>query len=76
MLFAAAADHSNSGHVSLLQILTFKYVDQLSQQLMANYAEESLFPISDPFSGANDYNENTDTSKTEEVLLFTGQTDH
>lgn len=38
-------------------------------------AQRKLSPHSDPLSGANEYNVNTDTLKTEEVLLFTDQTD-
>nr|XP_045733166.1 ribosomal protein S6 kinase delta-1 isoform X3 [Mirounga angustirostris] len=77
MLFVAAADHSSSGDVSLLHSSDSKFqglgVGELA--VTANSTEESLFHISDPLSGANEYNVNTETLKTEEVLLFTDQTE-
>ncbi|XP_048081380.1 ribosomal protein S6 kinase delta-1 isoform X5 [Ursus arctos] len=77
MLFVAAADHSSSGDVSLLHSSDSKLpgLRVVESAVTANNTEESLFPISKPLSGANEYNVNTDTLKTEEVLLFTDQTE-
>eukprot|EP00070_Physeter_catodon_P025760 XP_023989522.1 ribosomal protein S6 kinase delta-1 isoform X3 [Physeter catodon] len=77
MLFVAADDHSNAGDMSLLHSSDpeFQGLSLVASAVTANNAKESLFHISDPLSGANEYNINTDTLKTEEVLLFTDQTD-
>ncbi|XP_073756295.1 ribosomal protein S6 kinase delta-1 isoform X6 [Callorhinus ursinus] len=77
MLFVAAADHSSSGDVSLLYSSDSKFqgLGVGESAVTANSTEESLFHISNPLSGANEYNVNTDTLKTEEVLLFTDQTE-
>ncbi|XP_030893426.1 ribosomal protein S6 kinase delta-1 isoform X9 [Leptonychotes weddellii] len=77
MLFVAAADHSSSGDVSLLHSSDSKFqgLGVGESAVTANSTEESLFHISDPLSGANEYNVNTETLKTEEVLLFTDQTE-
>ncbi|XP_073904457.1 ribosomal protein S6 kinase delta-1 isoform X11 [Castor canadensis] len=69
-LFVAAVDHRSSGDTALLHSSDPKF-----QELGANVPEESLFCISNPLSGANEYNTNIDTLNTEEVLLFTDQTD-
>nr|XP_055175040.1 ribosomal protein S6 kinase delta-1 isoform X5 [Nyctereutes procyonoides] len=76
MLFVAAVDHS-SGDMSLLQSSdpNFQGLGMVESAVTANNTEESLFRISNPLSGANEYNVNTDTLKTEEVLLFTDQTE-
>ncbi|XP_067585078.1 ribosomal protein S6 kinase delta-1 isoform X4 [Pseudorca crassidens] len=77
MLFVAADDHSNAGDMSLLHSSDPKFqgLSLVASAVTANNAKESLFHISDPLSGANEYNVNIDTLKTEEVLLFTDQTD-
>eukprot|EP00069_Balaena_mysticetus_P004912 bmy_17655T0 len=77
MLFIAADDHSNAEDMSLLHSSDPKFqgLSLVASAVTANNAKESLFRISDPLSGANEYNVNTDTLKTEEVLLFTDQTD-
>uniref|UniRef100_A0A8C6DHQ7 Ribosomal protein S6 kinase delta-1 n=1 Tax=Moschus moschiferus TaxID=68415 RepID=A0A8C6DHQ7_MOSMO len=77
MLFLPAVDHSNTGDMSLLHSSESKFqgLCVVESPGTANNTEGSLFHISDPLSGANEYNVNTDTFKTEEVLLFTDQTD-
>ncbi|XP_040119092.1 ribosomal protein S6 kinase delta-1 isoform X2 [Oryx dammah] len=77
MLFLPAVDHSHTGDMSLLHSSESKFqgLSVVESPETANNTEESLFHISDPPSGANEYNVNTDTFKTEEVLLFTDQTD-
>ncbi|XP_041613020.1 ribosomal protein S6 kinase delta-1 isoform X2 [Vulpes lagopus] len=77
MLFVAAVDHSSSGDMSLLHSSdpNFQGLGVVESAVTANNTEESLFRISNPLSGANEYNVNTDTLKTEEVLLFTDQTE-
>lgn len=77
MLFAAAVDHCSSGDRSLLHSSDPKFqgLGVVASAVTANSTEESLFHISNPLSGANEYNANTETLKTEEVLLFTDQTD-
>lgn len=76
MLFAAAVDHS-SPEISLMPSLhpNFQGPGGVESAATANNTEESVFPASDPLSGANAYNAGTDTLKTEEVLLFTDQAD-
>ncbi|XP_036883559.1 ribosomal protein S6 kinase delta-1 isoform X2 [Sturnira hondurensis] len=76
MLFVAAVDPSSSGDMSLLRSSdpNFQGLGVVASPVAANSPAESLFPVSDPLSGANEY-ANTDTLKTEEVLLFTDQTD-
>ncbi|KAM5202817.1 ribosomal protein S6 kinase delta-1 isoform 7-T9 [Hipposideros larvatus] len=77
MLFAAAVDHSSSGHLPLLHSSdpNFQGLGAVESAVTANNTDESFFPISDPLSGANERNGNTDALKTEEVLLFTDHTD-
>uniref|UniRef100_A0A8C0PS20 non-specific serine/threonine protein kinase n=1 Tax=Canis lupus familiaris TaxID=9615 RepID=A0A8C0PS20_CANLF len=77
MLFVAAVDHSSSGDMSLSHSSdpNFQGLGVVESAVTANNTEESLFRISNPLSGANEYNVNTDTLKTEEVLLFTDQTE-
>ncbi|XP_004424958.1 PREDICTED: ribosomal protein S6 kinase delta-1 isoform X1 [Ceratotherium simum simum] len=77
MLLVAAVDHSSSGDMSLLHSSDpkFQRLEVVASAVTANNTEESLFHVSNPLSGANEYNENIDTLKTEEVLLFTDQTD-
>uniref|UniRef100_A0A8D2JLL0 Ribosomal protein S6 kinase delta-1 n=1 Tax=Sciurus vulgaris TaxID=55149 RepID=A0A8D2JLL0_SCIVU len=77
VLFVAAVDHSSSGDMPLLPSSEAKLqgLGVVESAVTANTTEESLFCISDPLSGANEYNANTDTLKTEEVLLFTDQAD-
>ncbi|XP_057581853.1 ribosomal protein S6 kinase delta-1 isoform X4 [Hippopotamus amphibius kiboko] len=77
MLFVAADDRSNTGDMSLLHSSDPKFqgLSVVESAVTVHNTEESLFHISDPLSGANEYNVNTDTLKTEEVLLFTDQTD-
>uniref|UniRef100_A0A8C7EL71 Ribosomal protein S6 kinase delta-1 n=1 Tax=Neovison vison TaxID=452646 RepID=A0A8C7EL71_NEOVI len=76
MLFVAAADHSSSGDMSLLHTDSeFQGLGVVESAVTADSTEESLFHIPNPLSGANEYNVNTDTLKTEEVLLFTDQTE-
>nr|XP_058131183.1 ribosomal protein S6 kinase delta-1 isoform X11 [Dasypus novemcinctus] len=75
MLFIAAVDHSSSENVSLLHSSDpeFQGLGVVGPALTANSMEESVLHISNPRSGANEFNANTDTLKTEEVLLFTDQ---
>ncbi|KAB1258999.1 Ribosomal protein S6 kinase delta-1 [Camelus dromedarius] len=77
MLFVAAVDHSNIGDMSLLHSSDPKFqgLGVVESAVTANNTEESLLCISDPLSGADECRVNTDTLKTEEVLLFTDQTD-
>ncbi|XP_035136840.1 ribosomal protein S6 kinase delta-1 isoform X6 [Callithrix jacchus] len=77
MLFVAAVDHSSSGDMSLLPSSDPKFqgLGVAESAVTANNTEESLFHICSPLSGANEYIASTDTLKTEEVLLFTDQTD-
>uniref|UniRef100_A0A2K5Y7V8 Ribosomal protein S6 kinase delta-1 n=1 Tax=Mandrillus leucophaeus TaxID=9568 RepID=A0A2K5Y7V8_MANLE len=77
MLFVAAVDHSSSGDMSLLPNSDprFQGLGVVESAVTANNTEESLFHICSPLSGANEYMASTDTLKTEEVLLFTDQTD-
>uniref|UniRef100_A0A8C9AYA0 Ribosomal protein S6 kinase delta-1 n=1 Tax=Prolemur simus TaxID=1328070 RepID=A0A8C9AYA0_PROSS len=76
-LFVAALDHSSSGDMSLSHSSDPKFqgLGVVESAVTTNKSEESLFHISSPLSGANEYIANTDTLKTEEVLLFTDQTD-
>lgn len=76
MLFVAAVDHSSSD-ISLMHSPhpNFQGLGVVESAVPANNTEESVFPASDPLSGANEYNADTDTLKTEEVLLFTDQAD-
>ncbi|XP_007950825.1 ribosomal protein S6 kinase delta-1 [Orycteropus afer afer] len=75
VLFIAAVEHGCSGDRSLLHSSDpeFQGLEVIGSALTANNTEESLFHISTPLSGANNYSTNTDTLKTEEVLLFTDQ---
>nr|XP_053770489.1 ribosomal protein S6 kinase delta-1 isoform X3 [Desmodus rotundus] len=75
-LFVAAVDPSSLGDMSLLRSSdpNFQGLGVVESAVAANSTEESLFPVSGPLSGANEY-ANTDTLRTEEVLLFTDQTD-
>ncbi|XP_023388993.1 ribosomal protein S6 kinase delta-1 isoform X15 [Pteropus vampyrus] len=79
MLFISTVDHSSSGTASLLHSSDpdFQGLGVVESAVTANNTEESLLPISEPLSGANanECNANTDTLMTEEVLLFTDQTD-
>ncbi|XP_036768406.2 ribosomal protein S6 kinase delta-1 isoform X2 [Manis pentadactyla] len=78
MLFVAAAGHSSTGDMSLLHSSDPKFQGPgvVESAVTADSTEESLFHISNnALAGANEYNVNTDTLKTEEVLLFTDQTD-
>ncbi|XP_008562259.1 PREDICTED: ribosomal protein S6 kinase delta-1-like [Galeopterus variegatus] len=77
VLFVAAVDCSSSGDMSLLHSSDPKFqgLGVVGSAVTANTTEEGLFHISNPLSGANEYNANTDTLKTEEVLLFTDHTD-
>ncbi|XP_023610525.1 ribosomal protein S6 kinase delta-1 isoform X7 [Myotis lucifugus] len=76
MLFVAAVDHSSSD-ISLMHSPqpNFQELGVVESAVTANNTEESVFPASDPLSGANEYNADTDTLKSEEVLLFTDQAD-
>ncbi|XP_036612193.1 ribosomal protein S6 kinase delta-1 isoform X1 [Trichosurus vulpecula] len=71
-LLIAAVDQTSSGDKSLLlsSDAEFKAFGMVAPTLTANSTEESLFLISNPVSGANEYNVNSDTLKREEVLLF------
>uniref|UniRef100_A0A4X2KRS5 Ribosomal protein S6 kinase delta-1 n=1 Tax=Vombatus ursinus TaxID=29139 RepID=A0A4X2KRS5_VOMUR len=71
-LLIAAIDQTSSGDKSLLlsSDAEFKEFEMVAPTLIANSTEESLFLISDPVSGANEFNVNPDTLKKEEVLLF------
>ncbi|XP_021109147.1 LOW QUALITY PROTEIN: ribosomal protein S6 kinase delta-1-like, partial [Heterocephalus glaber] len=77
VLFVAAVDHSGSEDATLLHNSDPKFgrlgVTELA--LTGDNVEESLFHISNTLSGANKYNANTDTLKTEEILLLTDRTD-
>ncbi|XP_039737106.1 ribosomal protein S6 kinase delta-1 isoform X9 [Pteropus medius] len=79
LLFISTVDHSSSGTASLLHSSDpdFQGLGVVESAVTANNTEESLLPISEPLSGANanECNANTDTLMTEEVLLFTDQTD-
>lgn len=74
MLFV---DHSNTGDVPLLHSSDPKFqgLGLVESAVTADSTEGSLSHISNPLSGANEYNVNKDTLKTEEVLLFTDQAD-
>lgn len=74
MLFV---DHSNTGDVPLLHSSDPKFqgLGLVESAVTADNTEGSLSHISNPLSGANEYNVNKDTLKTEEVLLFTDQAD-
>uniref|UniRef100_A0A8D0NIM0 Ribosomal protein S6 kinase C1 n=1 Tax=Sus scrofa TaxID=9823 RepID=A0A8D0NIM0_PIG len=74
MLFV---DHSNTGDVPLLTSSDPKFqgLGLVESAVTADSTEGSLSHISNPLSGANEYNVNKDTLKTEEVLLFTDQAD-
>lgn len=76
MLFVAAVDHSSSD-ISLMHSPhpNFQGLGVVESAVTANNTEESVFPASDPLSGANEYSADTDPLKTEEVLLFTDQAD-
>uniref|UniRef100_A0A8C5XLZ0 Ribosomal protein S6 kinase delta-1 n=1 Tax=Microcebus murinus TaxID=30608 RepID=A0A8C5XLZ0_MICMU len=76
-LFVAALDHSSSGDMSLLHSSDPKFqgLGVVDSAVTTDNTEESLLHISSPLSGANEYIANTDMLKTEEVLLFTDQTD-
>ncbi|XP_043859477.1 ribosomal protein S6 kinase delta-1 isoform X3 [Dromiciops gliroides] len=71
-LLIAAVDQTSSGDKSLLlsSDAEFKGFGMVAPTLTANSTEESVFLISKPVSGANEYNVNPDTLKKEEVLLF------
>uniref|UniRef100_A0A673VEB7 Ribosomal protein S6 kinase delta-1 n=1 Tax=Suricata suricatta TaxID=37032 RepID=A0A673VEB7_SURSU len=77
VLFVAADGHTSSGDVSLLHSLDPKFQERgaVESAETANTTEESMFHVSNPLSGAREYNVNTDTLRTEEVLLFTDQTE-
>ncbi|KAM6165843.1 ribosomal protein S6 kinase delta-1 isoform 2-T2 [Erethizon dorsatum] len=77
VLLVAAVDHSRSEGTSLSRSSdpVFGRLGVIESALTVDDTEGSLFHISDPLSGANEYNANTDTFKTEEVLLFTDPTD-
>nr|XP_036865812.1 ribosomal protein S6 kinase delta-1 isoform X2 [Manis javanica] len=78
MLFVAAVGHSSTGDMSLLHSSDPKFQGPgvVESAVTADSTEESLFHISNnALAGANEYNVDTDTLKTEEVLLFTDQTD-
>ncbi|XP_066217865.1 ribosomal protein S6 kinase delta-1 isoform X2 [Saccopteryx leptura] len=79
MLFVATVDHGSSADISLLHSSDPNFqgvgVGVVDWAVTANNTEKSLFPISDPGPGAHEYNANTDTLKTEQVLLFTDQTE-
>uniref|UniRef100_A0A8D1VY61 Ribosomal protein S6 kinase delta-1 n=1 Tax=Sus scrofa TaxID=9823 RepID=A0A8D1VY61_PIG len=74
MLFV---DHSNTGDMPLLHSSDPKFqgLGLVESAVTADNTEGSLSHISNPLSGANEYNVNKDTLKTEEVLLFTDQAD-
>lgn len=76
MLFAAAVDHSSSD-ISLMHSPhpDFQGLGGDQSAVTANNTEESVCPASDPLSGAHEDDADTDTLKTEEVLLFTDQAD-
>ncbi|XP_006890614.1 PREDICTED: LOW QUALITY PROTEIN: ribosomal protein S6 kinase delta-1-like [Elephantulus edwardii] len=76
MLFIAAVDHGCSGDVPLLPSSgpKFQGLGVIGSALTANNTEERKH-MSVPLSGAHKYTTNTDTLKTEEVLLFTDQAD-
>uniref|UniRef100_A0A8C3YU74 Ribosomal protein S6 kinase delta-1 n=1 Tax=Catagonus wagneri TaxID=51154 RepID=A0A8C3YU74_9CETA len=77
MLFVAAVDPSNTGDMPLLHSSDPKFqgLGLVESAVTADNTEGSLSHISNPLSGANEYNVNKDTLKTEEVLLFTDQAD-
>ncbi|XP_070330023.1 ribosomal protein S6 kinase delta-1 isoform X1 [Odocoileus virginianus] len=77
MLFLPAVDHGDTADVSLLHSSGSKFqgLSPGESPGTADSTEESSFHISDPLSGANECDANADTLKTEEVLLFTDQTD-
>ncbi|KAM4814970.1 ribosomal protein S6 kinase delta-1-like isoform 1-T1 [Thomomys bottae] len=76
-LFTAAMDYKSSGDTSLLpsSAAEFQEFGAAESAVTTDDMEESLFSISNPLSGANEHNTNTDTLKAEEVLLFTDQSD-
>ncbi|XP_021566564.1 ribosomal protein S6 kinase delta-1 isoform X2 [Carlito syrichta] len=74
MLFVAAVDHSSSGDMLLHSSdPKLQELGVVESAVTANNTGESVFHISKPLSGANEYIANTDTLKTEEVFLFTDQ---
>ncbi|XP_004853613.1 ribosomal protein S6 kinase delta-1 isoform X2 [Heterocephalus glaber] len=77
VLFVAAVDHSGSEDATLLHnsVPKFGRLGVTESALTGDSVEESLSHISNTLSGANKYNANTDTLKTEEILLFTDRTD-
>ncbi|XP_005374781.1 PREDICTED: ribosomal protein S6 kinase delta-1 isoform X1 [Chinchilla lanigera] len=77
VLLVAAVDHSHSEDASVSHSSDPKFgqLGVIESGLTANSTEGSLFHIFSPLSGANEYNANTETFKTEEVLLFTDQPD-
>lgn len=77
MLFVAAVDHSGSGDMSSIHSLdpNFQGLGVVEPSVTAHDTGESLFPASDPLSGAREHSADTGTINTEEVLLFTDQAD-
>ncbi|XP_016080091.1 PREDICTED: ribosomal protein S6 kinase delta-1 isoform X2 [Miniopterus natalensis] len=77
MLFVAAVDHSGSGDMSSIHSLdpNFQGLGVVEPLVTAHDAGESLFPASDPLSGAREHSADTGTINAEEVLLFTDQAD-
>ncbi|XP_069897611.1 ribosomal protein S6 kinase delta-1 isoform X2 [Dipodomys merriami] len=77
VLFTAAMDYKSSRDTSLLHSSDPKFQEfgAVESAVTTDDMEENLFSISNPLSGANEHKTNTDTLKSEEVLLFTDQTD-
>ncbi|XP_036128158.1 ribosomal protein S6 kinase delta-1 isoform X3 [Molossus molossus] len=77
VLFVATVDHGSSGDMSVMHSpdSNFQGLGVVELAGTADNTEEGLFPTSDPVSGADECNANTDTLKTEQVLLFTDQAD-
>ncbi|XP_040841594.1 ribosomal protein S6 kinase delta-1 isoform X5 [Ochotona curzoniae] len=76
-LFVTTVDQSSPGDLAWLQSTGSELQDLGGPEpaTAPDTTEENLFHISNSLSGANDYDTNTDTLKTEEVLLFSDQTD-
>ncbi|XP_058525157.1 ribosomal protein S6 kinase delta-1 isoform X4 [Ochotona princeps] len=76
-LFVTAVDQSSPGDLAWLQSAGPELQDLGGPEpaTAPDNTEENLFYISNSLSGANDYDTNTDSFKTEEVLLFSDQTD-
>lgn len=76
VLFAAAVDHRSSPDQFLFSSLRSESdrLGQVEVEVTAQDLQESLFHISSPRSGAKEHSAHTNTTTSEEVLLFTEPT--